>query len=237
MITFSWLRNGEEGFAVQKSCSCITKKQLLLVPKGEEVCLADLRLCMTSNKVWFYVKGSGWAWPAMGSIFGLRGLTKKRTGSPEEPLQAISSSSSSSSSSSTPLGLCLYLACVFVCVSLTVCVCVCVCVSEFASAPCPCCLSPAAPLKAADPISWQYCGSPCCDLSKAAVWKIPEMPNRKHWWPGLTLCPARPPRLKMKCTRSIIVSSMQTPCMSYCPCTIYINIFKIYKTQRKFVSL
>ncbi|CAB1451595.1 unnamed protein product [Pleuronectes platessa] len=34
---------------------------------------------------------------------------KKKTGSPEEPLQAISSSSSSSSSSSTPLGLCLYL--------------------------------------------------------------------------------------------------------------------------------
>lgn len=89
--------------------------------------------------------------------------TEKETGSPWEPLWAISPSASSS----TPLGLCLYLACVCVCVCthrsdwvhIRVFVWVCV----FATASCPCSLSLAAPLEAADAISWRYCGSPCCE--------------------------------------------------------------------------
>lgn len=102
---------------------------------------------MTSNKgldskmVWMSVTSRGkYLWPPG---------TEKKTGSPEEPLQAIPSSSS------MPFGLCLYLA------SVCVCLCVYTPLTEFASASCPCCLSLAALLEAADAISWQYCGSPC----------------------------------------------------------------------------
>lgn len=138
----------------------------------------------------FYVKWSGWAWPAMGSIFGLQGL-KKKTGSPWEPLQAISSSASS-----TPLGLCLYLAYVCVCVyvrtplwlSACTCVCVCVCICILSLQPVPGCTIGG---------SWCYLMAvlwqPLLRIIKDSCLEIPEMPNRKHWWPGFTLCPTSPP--------------------------------------------
>lgn len=105
----------------------------------------------------FYVKWSAWAWPAMGRIFGLEGVEKKERKKDRKPWRATAGH----------LALLLYLLLLatWPLSLLGMCVRACMCLSayEFASASCPCCLSLPAPLEAADAISWQYCGSPCCE--------------------------------------------------------------------------
>lgn len=76
IIMFLWLHNC--GFTVQvRSLFIKASFSCLRQVKQEKWVWLVLVLCMTSNKVWI-LKWSGWAWPVVGSIFGLQGLKKRQ---------------------------------------------------------------------------------------------------------------------------------------------------------------
>lgn len=129
---------------------------------------------------------------------------EKKTGSPEEPLQAISPYSFTSSS--LLLGLCLYLACV--------CVRVCVCLRMSLHlhpvlVACPCLRH------------WRQ-----LMLSHGSIVAAPAANNQRQLFGKYQRCligstdgldslftQQAPPMSKMKCTRSIITIHMQTLCL------------------------
>lgn len=84
----------------------------------------------------FYVKWSAWAWPAMGRIFGLEGVEKKRKKKRQE---ALKSHCRPSRPTPLPPPPC-YLAFVFTwhvcaCVRVSVCVWVCICILSLLPVP------------------------------------------------------------------------------------------------------
>ena len=190
--------------------------------QGGEVSLAALGSRMTSNKLWILCEMVWMSVTSHGKYLWPPGTEKKKTGSPEEPLQAISSSLTSSSS--TPLGLCLCLACVCACMCLCayiplsqyLCVCVSVCVSV-------CVCLHLHPVLVACP--WLHHWRQLM-LSHGSIVAAPAANNQRQLFGKYQRCligstdgldslftPQAPHASKKKCTRSIIISSMQTICL------------------------